>query len=1030
MWLLTPLWLITTIRFDVPEFLGRDVGLRLVRQGDEWVEEVLAGDEGGAMRVVLVSPTHAGLGSVQPRAAIAALSRGSSTLFQEAPTLRFDSYRQSPAEDGVQVVLSKTTPEVTIEKTILIPRSGHRIRCRLRAQFPRDGERIRYFLNTYAFAPDGKPMSQTGRPDDTYAPAIRPSESHVIGDHFFRAPAVLAQKGQLFGAIAPDLEVLRDNRPMPTIVDLDCTQRMVDAPLLSYGFCDYRLVGHVYFANDPSMLRRVPKDIELGFDLLVSARAGTKQAMAYTMKYLWERYGRQYFNRVMPQAMPFEAYARGCYPAAFREQYGDNKLGWFETEIDGRICGGVMSGWGYQQGWVSWQSWFNNLRSAWGMRWWGKRRNIKDLIEKADKMLNLALAAPMNQGACPTTYMSREKQWRGSLIMPRPECYYDLTNIAWKGIWLQRWLTSFDDCPRKADIEAQLKEMAALMMRFQQADGSFPSWLTRDLKVVPVLDRSAQSALPAWFLAEYALARASRESADPAMIAAIRKAADFLVQEVVANSYYYDFETFFSCSPKPCLQVNGKADHEAMRDPFTLQPPQNTLSMQWTAEALLRASILTSDATYQTAALQALDRLVSYQNVWPISYRGVAYTYGGFGVQNSDGEYHDARQAQFGVTLCQFGAMLGRQDLFERGVAAVRASVALINSPLHQANYIYPSPNYPSGLEPENCGHGGDDFQNGRTGFDWGEGSGLAAMAELLDQFGGMYVDDRAGWAVGIDAVAAADPQGEKVIAPLWEMSVPYTGPIRVDVVYRSGKRRDNVLAEPPRSVRTITARLNQDRLLLVAVPAFAVSDASSVALTGTFHTADGKQFAAALGPLGFEAPVPRESVVAGPVTFRGKVGEEAIVSRPMRVWIDPSFDFSDWRMPGWYQQGNIPCVPTWSRRTDFGNDGKPFIGTCERPDGGYDDTYQGTLISPPFLVTKPRIKLLVGGGSGEGVYVELIDATDSTQLTVARGQNRERMSEVTWDARPWKGKWVKLRIVDREVGGWGHINVGNVRCE
>lgn len=1025
-----PLCLLVPTVSGPPEFLGQDVGLRLVRQGDEWVEEVLARDDAGTMRVVLVSPTHAGLERANRRAEVTSLSRGSSTLFQESPTMRFDSYRESQEGSSQRIVLSKATPDVTIEKTIWIPRSGPRIRCAIRAMFAREGERIRYFLSTYAFAPDGKAMSQAGRPDDTYAPAIRPNESYVIGDHFFRAPAVLVQKGLLFGAIVPDLDVLRDNRPMPTIVDLDCSQRLVDAPLLSYGFCDYRLVGHVYFANDPSMLRRVPKEIELGFDLLVSARAATKQGMASTMKYLWDRYGHRYFNRVLPQAMPFEAYARACYAAAFQERYADNQLGWFETEIDGRKCGGVMAGWGYQQGWVSWQSWFNNLRSAWGMRWWGKRRNIKDLIEKADKMLNLALAAPMNQGACPTTYMSREKKWRGSLIMPRPECYYDLTNIAWKGIWLQRWLTSFEDCPRKEDIKSQLKSMVALMLRFQHADGSFPSWLTRDLEVVPVLDRSAQSALPAWFLAEYALASAARDSVDPVLVTAVKKAADFLVQEVVDGNYYYDFETFFSCSPKPCLQVNRSADHEAMRDPFTLQPPQNTLCMQWSAEALLRASLLTSDTTYQSAALQALDRLAAYQNVWPISYRGVAYTYGGFGVQNSDGEYHDARQAQFGVTLCQFGATFGRQDLFERGVAAVRASTALVNTPLHQANFIYPNPNYPPGLEPENCGHGGDDFQNGRTGFDWGEGSGLTAMAELLDEFGGAYVDDRTGWAVGIDGVAVADPQGDKVLAPLWEMAVPYTGPVRVDVVYRSGKRRNNVLAEPPHSVRTITARLDQDRLLLVAVPSFSLPDVTRVALSGAFQTADGKQFQATLGPLGFQASVERASVSAGPVTFKGKVGDEAIESRPQRVWIDPTFDFSDWRMPGWYQQGNIPCIPTWSRRVDFGNGGRPFIGTCERPDGGYDDGYQGTLISPPFLLTKPHVKLLVGGGSGEGVYVELVDANDSTQLAVARGQNRERMHEVTWDATPWKGKWVRLRIVDREVGGWGHINVANVRCE
>src|SRR6185436_9353826 len=117
-------------------------------------------------------------------------------------------------------------------------------------------------------------------------------------------------------------------------------------------------------------------------------------------------------------------------------------------------------------GWVSWQCWFNQLRSAWGLHWWGLKLNKPDWIDKSNKMLNLALAAPMDEGACPTTYQSREKVWKGSLIMPDPSCYYDLTNMAWKGIWLLRWL-EFEDCPRREEILKQCRAMADCMVRFQ-----------------------------------------------------------------------------------------------------------------------------------------------------------------------------------------------------------------------------------------------------------------------------------------------------------------------------------------------------------------------------------------------------------------------------------------------------------------------------------------------------------------------------------------------------------------------------------
>jgi len=173
--------------------------------------------------------------------------------------------------------------------------------------------------------------------------------------------------------------------------------------------------------------------------------------------------------------------------------------------------------------------------------------------------------------------------------------------------------------------------------------------------------------------------------------------------------------------------------------------------MQWTAEALREAAQVTGREEYMNQALKALEMMCLYQAVWPVAYRKTAYTFGGFGVQNSDGEYNDARQAQFGETLCDFGVELGRQDLFERGVAAVRASMALVNHPLHQELGIYPNPNCPPGLEPENCCHEGVDEQAGRTGFDWGEGSGLCSMAILLDKFGDTYVHPQEKWTVNID---------------------------------------------------------------------------------------------------------------------------------------------------------------------------------------------------------------------------------------------------------------------------------------
>jgi len=897
---------------ELPEFFGADSGIRIVRGIDgSLADTYYAKDTGNRMRLILAAPTLKGLPERSVTKTSPLLQSGSDGLFDATPSFGFSE--AAATDDGI--VMKAIGDGYTIEKRIQVPKTGGLVKVVVDCRFTKENPVIRYLLDTYAFAPDGKAMRSYKKPDATFAPAIRPRKDGVIGDHFFRSPVVTVQKGELAASIMPELDVLKENRYIPTILDLDCASGIADAPLMSYGFADQKLVGHVYFANDTSMTKPAPPQLLFAHEILLDAKAEAFAGYRRAVEYQWQRYGHKYLDKILPQAMPFEEYARVCYPAAFNEK---ETGGWFETTIDGQVCGGLPSGWGREGGWVSWQPWFNQLRSAWGLRWWGKKLNIPDWVEKSTKMLNLALAAPMDRGAVPTTYDSHKKSWKGSLITPDPKCYYDLTNMAWKGIWMLRWL-EFADCPRREEILKQCREMANLIVSKQNSDGSFPTWLDKELKVVPVLDHSAQSALPIWYLAE-AINRVPRSSGggQPGNFAeasgvrgAVLNGARFLEGNVVDGQYWYDFETFFSCSPKACFQRDGQQNHEKMRDPHTMQAPQNTLSMHWAAEALMAASKLTNDsaaaARFRKSSLMALDTMALYQNVWPISYRKTAYTYGGFGVQNSDGEYNDARQAQFGDTLADFGAAMGRQDYFERGVAAARASMALINHPLHEKLGIYPNPNYPLGLQPENDCHGGGDGQAGRTGPDWGEMSGLTSMAWLLDKYGANY-------SVG-------------------------SGKVVVDGGY----------AELPTQIE--------------------------------------------------------------------------------RNLVDPTFDMKEWRMPGWTFEGDFLRWPVKNpRRFNWNNDGLPFIGTCEDGRGAFDDELTGTALSPRFTVTKPKIRLKVGAGSGDGVYVELLDENGKRQA-IARGVNSETMDEVVWDVAKLRGQRVQIRIVDNEKGGWGHINVGNIRC-
>lgn len=1065
------------------DVFGGDVGVRVSRNPDgTLVESYLAKDVKGKMRVILASPTANGLALMGKPRTSPLLQTGSDGLFESAPTFGFTEWKQSQMGDAKQIELTAKADGHIIVKRIKVPAKGHLVTVSVTCDFQRENPVIRYLLDTYAFAPDGKPMRAYGKPDATFLPGIRPRKDGVVGDHFFRSPIATAQKGELAVTVMPDLDVLKDNRYMPTILDLDAANGVVDAPLISYGFADYKLVGHVYYTNDSSMTKPVPPQLLLAHEILLDAQAEPFGAYQKAAKYQWDRYGHRYFDKVLSQAMPFEEYAKVCIPAALNEE---ETGGWFEHELNGHIVGGMPSGWGRMEGWVSWQPWFNQLRSAWGMRWWGKRLGEKDWVEKADKMLNLALAAPMDRGAVPTTYLSKTKGWKGSLITPDPRCYYDLTNMAWKGIWMLRWL-DFEDCPRRDEILRQCREMAKLMVSKQNRDGSIPTWLDKDLNVVPVLDRSAQTALPVWFLVDLvdfesalilnehdaAVAKSSANDLSESQLTSLKTdiaqiqvriaslnkgmeqiaaGADFLAGEVVNGQYWYDYETFFSCSPKTCFQRDGQHNHEKMRDPHTLQAPQNTLSMHWTAEALQRsASVLRvrtarfhqlekatvgySYSKWRAAALKALDTMVLSQNVWPISYRKAAYTYGGFGVQNSDGEYNDARQAQFGDTLCDFGAALGRQDYFERGVASIRASMALINHPKHIELGIYPNPNYPLGLQPENTGHGGTDQQNGRTGPDWGELSGLTSMAYLLHTYGRAYVH-RDGWTVGIDGVAVG-PEGRLGV------------PVRIaDHLPRKHREVKNPTGSENRDVWIKPGPLMEGSL------GYDANDGSvglSIMMagcgegdTGDFVNASGQRIKASVGTFGASdrggyAVVQKvdRSFLNGAIHFEGKVGGWPVKTDPEFYFMDPTFDMKDWRMPGWAFNGDFLHWPVRNPRNfNWNNDGLPFIGTCENGRGGFDDEFTGTIESPWFLITKPTIRLKVGGGAGNGVYVELLSGegappANPKQVSIARGKNRETMDDVVWDVSKYKGQHLKIRIVDQEKGGWGHINVGNIRCE
>ena len=147
---------------------------------------------------------------------------------------------------------------------------------------------------------------------------------------------------------------------------------------------------------------------------------------------------------------------------------------------------------------------------------------------------------------------------------------------------------------------------------------------------------------------------------------------------------------------------------------------------------------------------------------------------------------------------------------------------------------------------------------------------------------------------------------------------------------------------------------------------------------------------------------------------------------RPLNLGFETG-TLADWTADGDAFQGQpIEGDAVHRRRGDMSSRhaGRFWVGSYER--GG--DPPKGTLTSVPFRVTKPFASFLIGGGSHDGTAVELVLADSGTVVFRATGDDVEDMERVVADLSQYVGKDVRIRLVDRETVGWGHINFDDFR--
>jgi len=256
------------------------------------------------------------------------------------------------------------------------------------------------------------------------------------------------------------------------------------------------------------------------------------------------------------------------------------------------------------------------------------------------------------------------------------------------------------------------------------------------------LPACAESATNALFLAE--LSRALPDGGR--YLDAALRGARFLEEQVIPEHKWFDYETFFSCSPKPIDFYDSR----------TQQHPQNTLSLFWASECFRVLHEITGDRKHGDQAMSLVDYLCLYQQVWSPPFLSM-YTFGGFGVMNTDGEWNDARQAYFADGLAMQYLRTGRREYLGRAIAATRSSFACMYIPENASICPKMFDIGPTGYSSENYAHAGWDVVAYASGFDWGTGSALTTAARMLDVFGDVWIDLPGGWALGIDAVTVTD---------------------------------------------------------------------------------------------------------------------------------------------------------------------------------------------------------------------------------------------------------------------------------
>ncbi|RMH57039.1 MAG: hypothetical protein D6679_07910 [Candidatus Hydrogenedentota bacterium] len=373
----------------------------------------------------------------------------------------------------------------------------------------------------------------------------------------------------------PDLQVCERYPLRPWFLDVDASEQK-----FVFGISRAETEGHVGFRKVGGTV--FPKGrTEIGFYWRgFRVKEGIKDPWEAVSRFLWRKYGRPLFQQGQPSKIPLDRYVETAYGWAFNRwekivwrefQMGETKVGacrLIVTASDSPNSPGKRPSWEKDSIWN--QAWFSSLRSASGLYRYARRTGNVALKERACMTKELALSAPQRaEGIFPSVFLASDRysedgvqsweegRWSNSDRVPAERGitreWYHVLDTSWTALQVVRWYRELEGDER---LLRYAKRYADFPLERQEEKGFFPAWLHPEtLEPAKILFESPETSLSVTFLLELADQKTGRGEA-------YRKAAlkgmDAVIDEIIPDGRWEDFETYWSCSPFGREEYYGK----------------------------------------------------------------------------------------------------------------------------------------------------------------------------------------------------------------------------------------------------------------------------------------------------------------------------------------------------------------------------------------------------------------------------------------------------------------------------------------